>query len=766
MGRLILVSNRLPFNLRRSGSETVLVRSVGGLVASLGPVHDSQDSLWIGSLGGELNEERRALLEQHRLVPVELPRDKARRHYEGFSNGVLWPLFHYFLESVEFEPEDFEAYRFVNERFADVIAEHARPGDCIWVHDYHLMLLPSILRQRVPDTRIGFFLHIPFPSSEVFRVLPVAEKILKGLLGSDLIGFHTYDYARHLGTAFRRILGRELDEEAIEWEGGRCNLRVFPLGINAARFAELAASETVQRRLRAWERRVLKRRVVLGVDRLDYSKGIPLRLEAYRRLLAAKPDWRKKVLFLQLAVPTRSNIPHYRRLKHQVDQKIGAINGEFGDPGMMPVHYLYRSVPPEELSALYLLADVCMVTPLRDGMNLVAKEYVASRTDDTGVLVLSEFAGTASELGEALVVNPWDLDATVAALDHALSMGPEEQHQRMSALRRRVIGKDARQWARAFIETLEGCATIRSTGESQATSNSWQGRLVRAFTEARRPLVVLGYDGTLMEFEPEPGHARPDPPLLELLEKLAGAPNIEVVLLSSRDRESLMQWFAHLPVHLVAEHGFFLRSPGRKGWEELAADLDQSWLPAVEEAMVSYLARTPGSFIERKHSGLAWHYRKADPELGQRQALELAHHLTEYFANRPVRVLQGPCVVEVHNQSLGKGWAYRTLLHRLGPCDFVLAAGDDRADEDMFRAAAGDVWSIKIGGGTTSARYRLSSPDRLRALLAAALQARKEHPATAARTAAPGGDSRERSALKTTPAGRSPARFPRSFGES
>ncbi|MFQ5877437.1 MAG: bifunctional alpha,alpha-trehalose-phosphate synthase (UDP-forming)/trehalose-phosphatase [Acidobacteriota bacterium] len=724
MGRLILVSNRLPFTLRHLGDESRLARSAGGLVAGLGPVHESSESLWIGSLGGDVDGVRRAELQKHRLVPISLPREKARRHYEGFSNGVLWPLFHYFLESVEFDPADYEAYRQVNQRFADVVAQHARPSDRIWIHDYHLMLLPSLLRQRLPDARIGFFLHIPFPASEVFRVLPVAQEILRGLLGSNVVGVHSYDYARHLATCFWRFFGSGLDGDAVQWEGGRCHIRVLPLGVDVRRHRELAASAETERRLAAWRRRVAGRKVVLGVDRLDYSKGLTQRLEAYRRLLTDDPFWRKAVVFLQLAVPTRQAIQKYGDLKRQVEQSVGEINGEFGELGRMPVHYMYRSVPTEELAALYRLADVAMVTPLRDGMNLVAKEYIASRLDDTGVLVLSEFAGAASELGEALVVNPWDLDGTVGALRRALSMEPDEMRRRMSALRRRVATHDARYWATTFLESLEECAGPAGNGRSRAEDGSWTADLVQAFAIARRPLIVLAYDGTLREFDEEPGYARPDPELLDLLQRLSSTPGLELILLSGRDRESLSGWFGGLPIHLVAEHGVFLRARGGESWDELVPGIDRSWFAAVEEAMASYVARTPGSFIERKHAGLAWHYRRAEPDLGLRQGRELAHHLTEYFANRPVRVQQGACVVEAHSQGIDKGWAYRILLRRFGAFDFILAAGDDRTDEDLFETLAPSVWSIKVGGGVSAARFRLSSPDRLRALLTDALASR------------------------------------------
>ncbi len=724
MGRLILVSNRLPFTARRQGGETVLTRSSGGLVAGLGPVHEAKDSLWIGNPGGEIGGLKRDALRKNRIVPVAISRDRARRHYEGFSNGVLWPLFHYFLESVKYDPDDFEAYRDVNRQFAEVVAQHARPGDRIWIHDYHLMLMPTMIRQLRPDVTIGFFLHIPVPSSEVFRVLPVAEIILEGLLGADLIGLHTYDYVRHLTTAYRRFLGRPFDLDSVERDGGRCHVRAYPLGVDAEGFVERAGSPEAERRLSTWRKRVAGRKVLLGVDRLDYSKGIPLRLEAWRRLLSRTPAWRKQAVFLQLAVPSRGTIDQYRHLKAQVEQQVGEINGEFSDMGTMPVHYMHRSVPPDELVALYRLADVAVVTPLRDGMNLVAKEFIASRTDEDGVLVLSEFAGAASELGEALVVNPWDLEGTARALDRALRMDPDERHRRMSSLRGRVLAYDARHWAQSFLDDLKGIAE-RTKRDVEVTSDQWTADLCRRFAKAGTPMVVLGYDGTLKGFEMEPHSACPDAELIGLLRRLHSS-GANVVMISGRDRDTLEAWFGEIPIHLVAEHGFLHRPAGARAWEELAPGLDRSWFPVVEETMRSYVDRTPGSFIERKQAGLAWHYRRAEPGLGLRQGRELAHHLTEYFANRPVRVIRGACVVEANTQGIDKGWAYRALQRRVAESDLIIMAGDDRTDEDMFRAAGDDVWSIKVGSGVTAARYRVASPEQLRELLSRAASARGE----------------------------------------
>jgi trehalose 6-phosphate synthase/phosphatase len=721
MGRLILVSNRLPITVKRSRKKTTLVRSTGGLVAGLGPVHEEGDGLWIGSLGSTRGVPKEEL-ERQRLVTVQLAAEDAKRHYEGYSNGVLWPLFHYLLDRITFDSRDAEAYRKVNERFADVIVEEASDDDRIWVHDYQLMLLPTMLRQRLPGASIGFFLHIPFPSSEVFRILPHAEEVLRGLLGADLIGLHTWDYARHLVSSFRRVLGVEFSDDWVSTDAST-RIGVFPLGVDVASLRQRAARPKVERRLKQLRKQVGDRKVVLGVDRMDYTKGLPLRLHAYRRLLETRRTWREKAVLIQLAVPSRSSIGTYRELKEAVDRLVGEIDGEFGVAGQSPVQYMYRSVPPDELAALYRLADVMLVTPIRDGMNLVAKEYVASQQSDRGVLVLSEFAGAAAEMGEALLHNPWNIDDTARVLDAALRMEPEEVQQRMAALRKRVEQNDVHRWVARFTEALDSVTRRKSSTwahaeRGAADGHAWMEELFAAFALANRRLLALDYDGTLAELAAVPEAAAPRPELLELMERLASCDGLELCIISGRDPATLADWLGHLPIHLVAEHGFHWRLRGSTEWEELLRGIDTAWKEGVRELLEEYTTRSVGSFIEEKPSSLAWHYRQVEPGFGVWIARELAQHLAESFANSPLEVLHGSKVIEVRPQGYDKGRAFRLLAQQLGPFDFLLAAGDDRTDEDMFQAMPGDAWSIKVGLGKTRARFRIDSPRTMRSFLA------------------------------------------------
>jgi len=451
---LILVSNRLPASVRRSEGRAELVPSSGGLVAGLSPLHEAENSLWVGNLGTRDTTSLAEELRERRFVDVDVPAETGRRYYNGFSNGVLWPILHHFIETFEFRRRDYEAYQEVNERFADVVASCTPSGNArIWIHDYHLMLLPEMIRRRLPHARIGFFLHTPFPPAEIFEVVPGAAELLRSLAEADLIGVHTEDYAHHLTRAFVRELG-ESNVDQRNRRAGRCRVEVHPIGVDAPGGRTRAASVAVQRKLDTWRRRVGTRKVILGVDRLDYTKGLPLRFGAFRELLEQDRRWASDALFIQVAVPTRTGVRAYRRLKEDVERRVGEINGRYANAGHVPLWYLYRSVAPDELWALYRLADVLLVTPLRDGMNLVAKEYLVSRLDETGALVLSRFAGAADELKEAFFVNPWDEKRTAETLQRALELDESGQRHRIQAMRRQVLDHDAIRWSREFTDAL------------------------------------------------------------------------------------------------------------------------------------------------------------------------------------------------------------------------------------------------------------------------------------------------------------------------
>ena len=664
-----------------------------------------------------------AELRGRRLVAVTLEKKDAERHYEGYSNRVLWPLCHYLLEHVEFDAFDYAAYARVNARFADEVVKVFRPGDQIWIHDYHLMLLPALLRARLPHACIGFFLHIPFPSSEVFRILPRKEEILRGLLGANLIGLHTYDYARHLISTLRRVLAVEFDEDWLRQSDGQCRVGVFPLGVDTPGLSALAAQPSTQKRAERLKKQLQGRKVILGVDRMDYTKGLPQRLDGYARLLQKRPEWREHAVFMQLAVPSRSGMDSYKHLKDAVDRRVGDINGRYQSGALSPIHYLYRAVPSDELAAMYLCADVMLVTPTRDGMNLVAKEYVASRQYNSGVLILSEFAGAAAEMGEALAINPYDADGIARGLDRALSMSRDETARRMGALRHRVAANAVQHWVERFLTALN--VFVRDP-RVQPENLGWTQDAVEAFAGASRALLALDYDGTLCELTGDPAAAAPSAKLLDTLAALGRCEGIEVAIISGRDPQRLAGWFAGLPIHLIAEHGFHRRLAGQNHWERVHDAADTAWKASVQEILADYTARAAGSFIEEKPVSLVWHYRQAEHGFGQWMAHELVQHLSETFANSPLTVLHGNKVVEVRPQGFDKGRALVRLLARLQPSDFVLAVGDDRTDEDMFVAAPQGAWTIKVGStaARSHARHHLGGPAAVRQVLARMLSRR------------------------------------------
>src|SRR5918998_6218089 len=468
--RLVVVSNRLPYTLKRAGDAWRTDRSTGGLATAMGPILRRTEGIWIGWPGDSSDPEDarrqktlRRWAERDRYFAVDIPEEIAHGFYEGYANQTLWPLFHQFPSLLNFKPEHWAAYTEANRRFRDGVLARLQPNDLVWVHDYQLMLLPQLLRGAVPDACIGFFLHIPFPSSPIFRLLPRREELLQGLLGADYIAFHTYSYLQHFRASTLRILGLDSRMDRLEIGGRSVRLDALPIGIAPREFTELLEhdAETIKRRdeLRT---RFDGRRVLLGVDRLDYTKGIPERLRTFRRLLKQSPDLRGKVILIQVAVPSREVIPMYKELRQEVDELVGKINGEFSTPDWTPITYIRRALPRTELAALYSVADLAWVTPLRDGLNLVAKEYVACQQDGAGVLVLSEFAGAASEMGEAFLVNPYDEEQTAATIVHALALPEEERHDRARALHKRVLRNNVFAWGDRFIANLREAANARA----------------------------------------------------------------------------------------------------------------------------------------------------------------------------------------------------------------------------------------------------------------------------------------------------------------
>jgi trehalose 6-phosphate synthase/phosphatase len=462
-GRLIIVSNRLPVTIATSGDGAAWKPSSGGLASGLRGVARELDTIWIGWPGdlSDLDDATSGALlgelADSRTIPVRLTRHEVEVFYEDVSNGVLWPICHDRLDQLPLRTDGWDVYERVNQRFADAVANVWQPGDLIWIHDYHLLRLPALLRARLPQAQIGFFLHIPFPNPEIFFTLPVRQQLVEGMLGADVIGFHTRRYRGHFTAALRRLLGLEMDADAhVRFQGRRIALGIFPMGIDSAGFAERAASRTVSSAVLDMRRHAPHERLVLGIDRLDYSKGISRRLLSFQRLLVQHPEWVGRVRFLQLAVPSRGNVRAYRKLRDEVERLVSRINGEFATPSWTPIRYMHRSVNDETLLSLYRSADVMLVTPLRDGMNLVAKEFAACRCDEDGVLILSEFAGAADQMTDALVVNPYDVDGVGDALHLALSMDGPERRRRMRRLREHVMEHNVHRWATDFVQALAG----------------------------------------------------------------------------------------------------------------------------------------------------------------------------------------------------------------------------------------------------------------------------------------------------------------------
>jgi trehalose 6-phosphate synthase/phosphatase len=727
--RTILVSNRLPVTFKVEGPSVEAIPSTGGLATGLRSCHEESGGVWIGWPGDlrKLTDKERSAVEAKlaslRLHPVNLSAAEVDRFYHGYCNGVIWPLFHYLMDKLPLEPQEWEFYRRVNRIFAEAVRSRYSDGDTIWVHDYHLMLLPQMLREMLPGARIGFFLHIPFPSSEILRILPRRADVLRGLLGADLIGFHTPSYLRHFSVSVLRVLGIEAEVDRISFEGREVRLGVYPMGIDAGMFEGFAGDPALRAEAEAIRRESDGARIILGVDRLDYTKGIPRRLAAFEKLLERNRNLRGKVRLIQVATPSRTEVKAYQTIKSQLDGLVGGINGRYGTARYAPVHYINRSLSQRELSVLYMAADVMAVTPLRDGLNLVAKEYAACRTDLDGVLVLSEFAGVATELSEGLIVNPYDMDGTVEALAAALNMDPGERRTRMRSLRERVCLYDVRRWASSFLEDLEAYAAENFEVRSHAMEADDHRRVLDRISSAEKVILFLDYDGTLVPLRPRPEDAVPDGDLLNLLEELSSCPGTEVHILSGRTRESMDRWLGSLSVFLHAEHGLWSRAPRTIDWTSHLAAPD-SWKTKILPIFRGFTKSTPGSSIEEKSAGLVWHFRQAEPVLGAARAKELRLLLFELLSNVAVQVIAGDKVVEVRPQGIDKGSAIRRVLASRSPETLAVAVGDDRTDEDMFRALPEPGYGFHVGPQPSRAARRLADPFAARSLLDAIARGR------------------------------------------
>jgi trehalose 6-phosphate synthase/phosphatase len=720
--RIVVVSNRLPFTVVQDGERIQFDESVGGVATGLRALLTSSQSglpheseyLWVGWPGSTIKDEvrdevRSRALAEFSSFPVFLSEQDVENFYQGFCNETIWPLFHYFPTYARFDEAYWEQYRKVNESFSVSLLDAIRPDDTVWIHDYHLMLLPHLLRKSLPKIRIGFFLHIPFPQFEIFRLLPGKWRrgILEGLLGADLIGFHTHDYGEYFVRCVQRILGCAHHIGQLTVGDRLVKVGTFPMGIDFKKFHDAANHADVQKEKEDLQKTLGDSRIILSVDRQDYSKGILHRLQGFEAMLETNPEWLGKVTLIMLVVPSRIGIADYEGMKKRIEELVGKINGRFGTISWTPIIYQYRSLPFQSLAAMYAMSHIALVTPLRDGMNLVAKEYVATRHDKTGVLVLSEMAGASKDLPEAIIINPNNREEIADALKTALEMPREEQIRRNAIMQNRLRRYDVTRWAMDFLVDLLAASPGDKESHVQWLEAAVWGALTEQYHRSARRLLIFDYDGTLVPFAAFPELAKPTPALLRILRSLADDSRNELVLATGRDRATLDQWFNGVPMGLAAEHGAWIKE--WNGEWKIQQPLPLEWKARLLPILEMYADRVPGAFVEEKDFSVVWHYRAADPERGREAARELADHLLVFTASIDLQVLRGNKAIEIRKAGVNKGSAVQQWMTK-NDFDFILAIGDDLTDEDMFAALPQWAFSFRVGAARTRARFRLRNP--------------------------------------------------------
>lgn len=714
VGQLVVVSNRLPFTSVPGEGPVRFKRSPGGLVAALDPALSQRGGVWIGWPGPGIDDATSAAemvppasrSDRVRYRAVPLTRREVAMYYEGFANRTLWPLFHYFVTRAEIDGASWEVYERVNEKFAAATAEESTDRDLVWVHDYQLLRLPRYLRRMAPQRRIGFFLHIPFPSYDVLRILPWARHLMRGLLSCDLVGCQSQEHADHVLGCAEQVLGATVDrvQGIAYFEGRSIAVQAHPIGIDFAEFNRSAAriELPVVDGVRPTE--------VLSVDRLDYTKGIPERLRAIEVFCERYPQYRGKIVFIQLCVPSRTAVQEYQDLKRQVDELVGRINGRFSDRGWAPIRYLYRSVNQRDLVSLYRGARIGLITPLRDGMNLVAKEYVAAQIEGQGVLILSEMAGAAEELQEAVQVNPYDVEQVAAALHRALVMPEAERNSRMLALRHRVRVNDVQGWVRRFVDSAErAAAAAAARGRVRKPADVVRRRLHPWLS--RRPMAVLffDYDGTLSPIVARPEEAVLSAAARRSLRRALRTPNLDVVIVSGRSLADVKAMVGIPGLTYVGNHGFEIEGPGI----EFRHDALRQYAAAVETAATELAAVcVPGMWVERKGATATAHVRQV-AESERRSAERKA---SAVLRRHGLRVTLGKMIVEGRPPvEWNKGYAVLHVLAARHGVDWVskvraLYVGDDVTDEDAFRSLRGLGKSIRVGP-TTQTDADMALPD-------------------------------------------------------
>ncbi|CAM8984133.1 unnamed protein product [Rhodiola kirilowii] len=777
--RKILVANMLPLQSRRD-TETGKWHFSWDEDALLLNLKDGfspeTEVIYVGSLKCEVetseqDEISQILYTDFKCVPTFLPRDIHRKFYNGFCKQHLWPLFHYMLPMYPDHGERFDwtlwqAYVSANKRFADKVMEVINPEvDFVWVHDYHLMVMPTFLRKRFHKIKLGFFLHSPFPSSEIYRTLPVRDEVLKGLLNCDLIGFHTFDYARHFLSCCSRMLGLDYESKrgyiGLDYFGRTVYIKILPIGIHMGRLESVLKLAATENKVREILERFKGKRVILGVDDMDIFKGISLKLLAIELLLQQNHELHGKLVLVQIVNPARSSGKDVQEAHKETYSTAKRINDTYGSLDYQPVILIDRPVARYEKSAYYALAECCIVSAVRDGMNLVPYKYIVCRQGTpkindimgvkpecsrTSMLVVSEFIGCSPSLSGAIRVNPWDIDAVADAVNVALNLPESEKQLRHEKHFRYVSSHDIAYWARCFMQDLErACQNhynkrcwgiglglgFRVVSLSPSFRKLSTNHIVSAYRRTNRRAIFLDYDGTLV---PQSSVIKsPSPDILAMLNAISSDPRNTVFIVSGRGRSSLSEWLAPCNMlGIAAEHGYFIRWSKNSEWETSLPALDVEWKAIVEPIMDSYTEATDGSSIEAKESALVWHHQDADPDFGACQAMELLNHLENVLANEPAVVKRGQQIVEVKPQGVSKGLAAEKVLSEMINSgkrpDFVMCIGDDRSDEDMFESIlntlfnsflpkAPEIFACTVGQKPSKAKYYLEDTSDVEQLL-------------------------------------------------
>lgn len=723
--RLFIVSNRLPVTI---DEEKGIQHGAGGLVTAIQSYLSKlekgtyQDVLWCGFPGCDdstWNVAQSQIGEStFNYLPVFIPPATYDKYYNGHANEVLWPLFHYFPSYAEYNIENYEAYKKVNHLFARALIQQLKAEDILWIHDYHLLPLAALIRKAIPDITIGYFLHIPFPSFELFRLMPRKwqEDCLLGMLGADMVGFHTIDYASHFLECVSMVLGLDNDHNVVNHNNRLIKTDVFPISIDYKKFNDAYDDPKVTSLRNDFRKQMGTSKVIFSIDRLDYTKGVHNRLRAYECFLKQNPSYHGRVVFIMVIIPSRDTIPKYMERKKMIDELISDINSKVGNIHWVPVIYQYNSLEFNEMISLYSSCDLALITPMRDGMNLVSKEFVASRKDKQGVLVISEMAGAARELTDALIINPNDITEMANKIKEGLEMKKEDQAVNIENMQKRISNYDVQAWADDFMTELFNIKNKQQSFQIKFLDEQARKNMFDSYRKSSRRLLLLDYDGTLVSFSANPEMAVPDDNLLKLMHELSSHAENDVFIISGRSSSWLEKHFGKLPINLIAEHG--ARYKWKLGPWRTDIQSHNEWKEQVHNIMQMFVRRCANSFVEEKDYSMVWHYRNAGAEQGKLRAYELMNELNDYIHNRHLQVLMGNKIVEVRQSGINKGSFIKKIIDNKN-YDYIFAVGDDRTDEDMFKILMNreNTFTIKVGTDASYAQYNLYTPQMVVSLL-------------------------------------------------